>query len=112
MVGLGRRFRFGSCIAGIRYESTASTNRVRWYDALRRHYEHLGDSKEYSAELARQHIRWLIEGAKARAKEANSKWEDLANKMVMEDIVQKNKPLAYVLGLSQAQQNRSAPERS
>lgn len=98
MIGVTRRLAIGALRAQVRHESSAARHRLQMYDALRKHYTHLGDTEEYSAELARQHIRWLIEGAKARATRGEAPWEDLAQTMVMDELIAKNKPLAYVLG--------------
>ena len=66
---------------------------------IARYYQESGDSIEQSADLAEQAFRWLKEGSvlRARKRTANCGWESIFEEMV-DDLVVKHKPIAYILG--------------
>lgn len=76
--------RFASHSAGLR-----ETLRGR----IQQHYLKQGDSEEESGELARAELGWLEEAAK----EQTGPWEERFKGMV-DELVEQDKPLAYILG--------------
>jgi hypothetical protein len=83
-----------------RCQSTASSPLSHLQSLLASHYSH-GQSIEHAqdyAEQAKQELRWLEEAARSRTASQNgSTWEKRLESMV-EEIVERDKPLAYILG--------------